>query len=195
MHEYCSCLIEKLKVNVSVEQMMSVTIKVILFSAFFVVLYDEIKGDCYNNYECFGSYVCCKPNDLNYQCSADCIGKSCVSNSDCGGYDEYCCNYECQKGICGLAGWVVVLIVMGILGGIGAIVGVALCYYCSYRRRTPGVILAPQPAVAVPATTVVAGSSQVTYGYGQVYPPVQQPMSGYGYGPPPAYPQPPQAQK
>ena len=171
---------------------MSVTMKVILFSAFFVVLYDEIKG-CYNNNGCPGSYVCCKPDYLNYQCSPDCIGKSCVSNSDCGGYDEYCCNYECQRGICGLASWVVALIVLGVLGGIGTIVGVALCYYCSYRRRTPGLILAPQPAVAVPATTVVAGSTQVNYGYGQVYPPVQQPMSGYG--PPPAYPQPPQAQK
>ncbi len=170
---------------------MSAIIKVILFTAFFVVLYDEIKGDCYSNYDCDGYLdVCCKSN---YQCDANCIGKSCFSDSDCGGADEYCCNDTCQKGICVLAGWVITIIVLSVLAGVGTIVGVVLCFCCSYRRRTPGVILATQPAVTVPATTVVAGSNQMNYSYGQVYPPVQQPM--FGYGPPPPYHQPPQAQK
>jgi hypothetical protein len=172
---------------------MSVTIKVILFMVFFLVLCEEAKGsDCYSNFGCYGSNVCCKPNDLNYVCRANCIGKSCVSNSDCGGANEYCCDYECQEGLCVLAGWIIAIIVLSVLGGIGTILGVVLCFYCAHRRRSPGVILTTQPAVTMPVTTVVAGSSHVNYPHGYVYPAAQQPMPGYG--PPPAYHQPPQTQ-
>ena len=171
---------------------MSVTVyKVILFIALFAVLYQEIKANCSYNYEC-GTNFCCKPNDLNFHCSANCIGKSCYVHSDCGGANEFCCDEKCQEGICGLAGWVITIIVLSVLGGIGTVVGVVLCFYCAYRRsNSPGLILTTVPVTQ--PTTVVAGSSQVNYPQGQVYPAAGQPISGHG--PPPAYYPQPQPQK
>ena len=175
---------------------MSVTVyKVILFIALFAVLYQEIRADCYGNYECSGTDVCCKPNNLNSHCGTDCIGETCVVHSDCGGYSEFCCNKKCQEGICdftGFPGWVIAIIVLSVLGGVGTIVGVVLCFYCAYRRsRLPGVILTTVPVTQ--PTTVVAGSSQVNYPQGQVDPAAGQPKSDYG--PPPAYYPQPQPQK
>ena len=168
-------------------------VKAIFFIAFLLVLFDKARPDCYSNAECSGfNDVCCKPNDYNNQCRPDCVGKSCYSHSDCGGINEYCCNYECQEGTCSLPAWIIVIIVLSILGGIGTIVGVAVCFYCAYRRRTPGVILATQPMVTAPATTIVAGSSQVNHPYGQTYPAFQQQM--LQSGPPPAYYQQEQSQ-
>ena len=171
------------------------TYKVILFIAFFAVLCEQIGADCSSNYDCYGTdNVCCKPNSLIYHCSTDCIGKSCVAHSDCGGANEFCCNEICEEGLCGLAGWIIAIIVLSVLGGIGTIVGVVLCFYCAYRKsRSPtGVIVTTVPVTTQP-TTFVVGASPVNYPQGQVYPAVGQ--TAPGYGPPPAYYPQPQPQK
>ena len=61
---------------------------------------DRGCSGCVNNSDCSTGHYCCKKrqwytNELS-ECSANCIGKSCGTNDDCGGPDETCAsNYEC----------------------------------------------------------------------------------------------------
>ncbi|CAB4012328.1 cysteine and tyrosine-rich 1 [Paramuricea clavata] len=176
-------------------------VKVLMFVAFFSVFYAETNG-CFTDSDCDGSLVCCSYNCfdscvnqsciLNSNCGGDsdiyccndicrresCVGYDCGSDIDCGGPNEYCCYGTCQIGTC-LAAWAIAFIVIGALCFAAIIIGIALCYCCSYRHRSPGLI------VAAPRTAVVAGSN---VNYGSVYPQASAP-------PPPYYYQPTQTQK
>ena len=162
--------------------------------------------ECHDDYDCPGSKVCCKKRWSweDNECAYSCVGKSCDSNSDCGGDyccnnicrsscsgyscildsdcgdNGYCCDYSCQTGTCfsglhAMHGWIIAVIVLSILGFVGTIAGVLLCVYCSYRRsRSPGLIVNGAPLATVPATTMVAGSN-CSYAQDQGPPPVYQP--------------------
>jgi hypothetical protein len=98
-----------------------VVVKTALFIACFVVLYGESQAFCNGNSDCSGSQVCC-----NYEeCRDSCVGYDCVYHSDCGGVNEYCCDYTCQDPP-GLAAWIIVLIVLSVLGITTTIVVVLL---------------------------------------------------------------------
>lgn len=98
---------------------------------------------CLINEDCSDVKYCC-----NGRCSERCTGQSCMINSECGGDNGYCCNYSCQKGNCGLSDSITVLIVLLVLGWMATVAVLALYYYCSHRRRSPGFIGADQLAIS-----------------------------------------------
>ena len=179
-------------------------VQVFFLVAVFVVFCGEtlVLGKyCTDKTDCFSSQVCCKPSwSLYYECADSCIGKYCTSNSncgddyccdntcrtsclghscilhsDCGGENEFCCDYACQKGTCDLPAWVIVIIVISVLCGVGTFLGVVLCVYCAYKRsRSPGIIVSGAPATTMPTTTMVPGPN---HGYeDQGPPPAYQPL-------------------
>ncbi|CAB4038599.1 Hypothetical predicted protein [Paramuricea clavata] len=188
-------------------------VQILFVLALFAVFYGQtqVQG-CYSDSDCFSSFEkCCKPRWSSNECAYSCAGKSCNSNtdcgseyccnnvcrgscsgyscildSDCGGYNEYCCNYTCKTGTCGLASWIVAVIVLCILGGVATIVGIVLCVYCSNRRRSPGLVVTAVPVATVPTTSMSMVASLSHDNYVQGPPPVYQ-----DYQPPPVY-QPPQ---
>lgn len=162
--------------------------RVIWFLTILTRLCGETKASCYSNLNCLGTNVCCQTQN-EYECSSNCIGKSCYFNSDCGGYNEYCCDETCQEGSCPLEGWVIAVIVCSVVGVIFVIIGVVF-YYVFRSRRNPGVIVAT-PYNRMPTTTVINTASN-HIAYPNAFPqPVQQPMPSTG-APPPYYSQQPQ---
>ena len=183
---------------------MALHIRVLMFIAFLALLWQEIKGkSCVVDSDCPVSNVCC-----DYSCvfGSDCSGQTCTWNSDCnglyccndicqysclghycsfdmdcGGSNENCCSNTCQDGTC-LAGWAIALIVIASLAVFGIILGVMLCWCCSYRRSNPGHVFVNPPINPAPRAAVVTGS---TVNYGTVYPAPNAP-------PPPYYHQPTQ---
>lgn len=175
----------------------------IFLLAFFAVFcgQTQVQGDCDSDYDCFPNFQeCCKPIWGRSKCADSCVGKSCNHNTDCGsgeyccnnvcrgsclgyscvldsdcrGYNEYCCNYSCEKGTCGLASWIVAVIVLCILGGVATIVGIVLCVHCSNRRRSPGLVVTAARVVTVPTTTMSMAASSSHDNYVQGPPPVYQ---------------------
>ena len=134
-------------------------VRIALFTSCLVFMFGKSQAFCGGNDGCTGTKVCC-----NYdKCRHSCVGYDCVyHHSNCGGDDEYCCNYTCQKGECEFAAWVIVIIVLSVLGLVCAVVAVVLFYYCSRRRRAHGLVVSGTLPVAT--TTFVAGSNNVNYG-------------------------------
>ena len=69
-----------------------------------------------------------------------------------------------------MPGWLVAVIVVGVLGVVGIFICGLLRVYCLYKRsRSRGLIVTGAPVAAMPMTTMVAGSN------------------AQGQGPPPLY--------
>ena len=129
-----------------------------------VVCCQAFGWSCYSNRNCYGSYYCC-----NNRCRMSCTGYSCTHDSDCGDTGN-CCDKTCRRGICGLPGWLVAVIVIVVLCIVGIFICGILRVYCLYKRsRSPGLIVTGAPVVTMPMTTMVAGSN------------------AKGQGPPPLY--------
>ena len=156
---------------------------------------------CYSNYICDSDQRCCtSKGSLFGTCRYSCIGRSCSTDSDCGGSDECCssdvCTTFCSEDVAkALATWIIAVIVVGVLLVVVLPVSIAIfccCCAASASRRPvqSGVVLA-QPCQ--PGATVVATqNSQVQSGavpY-QSPPPFQSsPYINQGQAPPPQQPQ------
>ena len=157
-----------------------------------ICLSDCIGESCILHSDCAPGESCCDATD---KCDTTCVGKSCSSNYDCATGE--CCDSdgECSLGDCGLAGWIVAVIVISILIIVVIPIGVVVfCCCCvagaaaSARRPAHGGVLVTQPATT--GTTVLATQQQQ-----QLYPAQQgQPMyfqnpQPYPNQPPPYQPQ------
>lgn len=112
-----------------------------------------INRSCIIDSDCGGNSYCC--NDVS--CQESCVGYACDVDSDCGGLDENCCYGKCKNEAC-LPVWAIVVIAIGCLTVLAiAVISIVFCVCLSYRRRSPGLI------VAAPGTAVVTGSN-VNYG-------------------------------
>ena len=169
-------------------------VKVLAYIAL-AVLCQEAKGMCYSDGDCPGFEVCCEYDCLGscvnhscilnsncggstYCCNSDicresCVGSKCDFDSDCGGPNENCCYGTCKEAC--LAAWAIALIVLGSLSVFGIIIGLWLCWCCSYRNRRPVTML-----VRAPGSAVVTGSH---VNYGSVYPQPNAPPPPYNYQP------------
>ena len=138
---------------------MAVVIKTAFFITCLVVLTGEsflaAEAFCSGSSDClrFGSKVCCKFKE----CRDSCVGYDCVVNSHCGGNNEYCCDKTCQNGDCGLPAWIIVLMVLSVLGVVVTTVILVLCYFCSRRDKSSGLVVS------------TSGIPVVTSTYGAVY--------------------------
>ena len=65
------------------------------------------------------------------KCNTSCVGKSCSYDGDCA-TEETCCGYKCKSGSCSLAGWIVAVIVISVLVVIVLPIGVVVfCCFCA----------------------------------------------------------------
>ena len=173
----------------------------VLFLALYTVfLRVEAYNQCYSDGDCSYSRYCC---DRKYPednvCRYDCLGESCLLDSDCASGE--CCSSddECKtSGSCdvtsGLAGWIVAVIIISILVVIGIPLAVFLfcccCAASASRRRAHGGVIVTQPT----ATTVISNQGQpypTQQGQPMYYQP--NPVQPYPAQPYPAQAYPPQA--
>ena len=149
-----------------------------------ILFYGETVKACFTDSDCSHNIlddVCC---GYDSTCNVNCAGLSCSFNGDCADW-EYCCDGVCQENHCYLASWLIAVITISVLAVVGAVIGVILCYFCSYRRRSPGLIVRTPPLIAPITTTgFISGSSVVQ---GHAYPIVQPGAPCYGQPPPPTY--------
>ena len=143
-----------------------------------------IGESCIQHSDCAPGESCCDATD---KCATSCVGESCSSSYDCATGE--CCDSdgECSSGVCGLAGWIVAVIVISVLVVIVIPAGVVVfCCCCaagaaaSARRPAHGGVVVTQPATT--GTIVLATQQQQ-----QLYP--AQPM--YSQNPQPYPNQPP----
>ena len=134
----------------------------------------EAYGErCYSNIICNSDERCCtSKGSFAGTCRSTCIGRSCSTDSDCGGSDECCssdvCTTFCSDDVAkALATWIIAVIVVGVLLVVVLPVSIAIfccCCAASASRRPVhrGVVLT-QPCQ--PGATVVAThNSQVQSG-------------------------------
>ena len=124
--------------------------------------FDCIGESCIVDSDCASGESFCGGTD---KCATSCVGKSCTSNYDCATGE--CCDSdgECSSGDCGLAGWIVAVIVISILVVVVIPIGVVVfCCFCAagaasaWRRPAHGGVIVTQPATT--GTTVLATQQQ-----------------------------------
>ena len=146
-----------------------------------------IGESCILHSDCAPGESCCDATD---KCATSCVGQSCTYNGDCATGE--CCDSDgkCDSGDCGLAGWIVAVIVISILVVVVIPIGVVVfCCFCAAgaaaRRPARGGVIVTQPATTG-NTTVIASQQQQQ----QVYP-AQQGHPMYPQNPQPCAGQPP----
>ena len=94
---------------------------------------------CITNSNCSTGHYCCKKRERYElsECSADCIGKSCGTNDDCGGPGESCdSDHRCMiKSNISLAPWLIAVISVSVFLIIFGIV-LAVFWYIKRKRAT-----------------------------------------------------------
>ena len=135
--------------------------KTTLFCVIFLALYvfTHVKAfTCYSNTCGYGQYCCNRRYPESDVCRSDCIGESCILDSDCGPGESCCggtdkcaiscvgesCTYngDCATGeccdsddgkcdsVCSLAGWIVAVIVISIIVVVVIPIGVVVFCCC-----------------------------------------------------------------
>ena len=180
-------------------QTMACLKKITLFCVLFPVLYvvfSQVAAntECFFDSQCFGyqNYCCNRKYLEDNVCRSNCIGESCIVDSDCAPGE--CCNSDdkcatdCDVVIEGLAAWVIAVIVIGVIVvivmPIAVVVFCCCCAAAASTRSAHGGVIVSQPATT--GTTFFSTTQQ--------YPTHQGQPIMYFQNPPPYPNQPPQYQ-
>ncbi len=98
---------------------------------------------CTSNSDCSSSAYCCTRDNV---CLSSCVGEKCYDDSDCGGPQEYCNSNttKCEKSVTTLAGWVIPVVVVGIILFL-IVVGAVWGYRCCHGSSRRGVVVRERP--------------------------------------------------
>ena len=157
----------------------------------------EAFDECYDDSDCEYGYIsrkyCCeKVSPENNVCKSNCLAENCIFDSDCApgeccASNDICSESDCDSITTGLAGWIVAVIVTGVL--LVIVLPVAIIVFCCFCADAAASSRRPQLQGGVvfsqlqqPTTTTFLTSQQLQPHSGQRYfqnpPPYPNPNPG-----------------